>query len=226
VTPAASAGPAAPTDRLSPEATEQMPAAAPSTPAGAPADVRKGPSTTLIAVIAVLVAAGGAGVALAVAAGGKSGHAVRHALARAATSTVISENETASNAAAAGGATTTASVGTGASTTTTSSAASRVFYAPGNNVICEVQAHAARCSVASSSQTFVLPEDGHASHIESGIALSAGSGSLAKYGTSVSVGDVTCMVPMEHEPRGVICHNSASGHGFEASQHTSRQKTY
>jgi len=200
-----------------------MLAAAPGMPAGVPAGVRKGPSTTLIA---VLVAAAGAGVALAVVAGGKSGHAVRHALAGAATSTVITENETAPNSAAAGGTATTASSGTGTSATTALSGASRVFHAPGDNVMCEVQAQAARCSVASNNQTFVLPENGESSHIESGLALSTGSGSLAKYGTSVSVDSVTCVIPMEHEPRGIICKNSASGHGFEASQDTSRGKTY
>jgi hypothetical protein len=68
----------------------------------------------LIAVIAVLVAAGGAGVALAVTAGGNSGHAVRHALNGVATSTVVTENETTSNPA------TTGSTGTGGNATTSS----------------------------------------------------------------------------------------------------------
>jgi len=108
---AASVAPAALVDPVSVQATQQMPAAAPGTPAGAAADVRKGPSTTLIAVIAVIVAAGGAGVALAVTAGGKSGHAVRHALNGVATSTVVTENERSSNSA-------TGSTGTGENATT------------------------------------------------------------------------------------------------------------
>jgi hypothetical protein len=70
-----------------------MPAVAPDTPSDKHAGVRKGPSTTLIAVIAVLVAVGGAGVALALVAGGKSGHAVRRALAGVSTSTVLPQSE-------------------------------------------------------------------------------------------------------------------------------------
>jgi hypothetical protein len=170
-----------------------MPAVAPGTPPEERAGVRKGPSTTLIAVIAVIVAAGGAGVALALAAGGNSAHAVSHAL-------------------------------TGAATA--SRGVSRIFHAPGDNVTCEVRANGALCSVASNNQTFVLPENGEASHTESGLALSTGSGSLASYGTSVSLGPVTCVIPMEREPRGIVCNDSVSGHGFEASQDASRQKTY
>ena len=226
LTPAVPVGSGDTTDTASTHATRRMPAVAPGTPSGKQPGVRKGPSTTLIAVIAVIVAAGGAAVALALVAGGKSGHASSHAPVSAAASTVVSENEAAANSAAAGGAATTANSGTGASTTTASPGASRVFHAPGDNVTCEVQADEARCSVASNNQTFVLPGDGEASHTESGLALSTGSGSLANYGTSVSLGPVTCVIPMEREPRGIVCTNSGSGHGFEASQDSSRQKTY
>jgi hypothetical protein len=66
----------------------------------------------LIAVIAVIVAAGGAGVALAVTAGGNSGHTVRHALNGIATSTVVTENEPTSGSGTAG------STGTGENATT------------------------------------------------------------------------------------------------------------
>jgi hypothetical protein len=59
----------------------------------------------LIAVVAVLVAAGAAGVALALAGGGKSGHAVRHALNGAAISTVVTEGETTSSSAVPGAST-------------------------------------------------------------------------------------------------------------------------
>lgn len=103
-TPLAPAGASVHAPRPAPapaETTRQMPVAAtPAAPPAAAAGVRKGPSTTLIAVIAVLVAAGGAGTVLALVAGGKSGHAVRHALAGAATSTAVSENETTSTSAA------------------------------------------------------------------------------------------------------------------------------
>jgi hypothetical protein len=207
-------------------ATRRMPAVEPGIPPAVSAGARRVPSTTSIAVIAVLVAAGGAGVALALLAGGKSGHAVRDALIDTVTSTAVTENETTSTSAAVGSVATTVNARTGASATTASNGTGRVFHAPGDNVICEVQAQAARCSVASNNQTFVLPGSGEASHIESGLALSTGSGSLADYGTSVSVGSVTCAIPMEREPRGIVCNNSASGHGFEASQDASRQKTY
>jgi len=72
----------------------------PAAPPAVAAGVRKGPSMTLIAIIAVVVAAGGAGVALALVAGGKSGHAVSRALAGAATSTAMTESETTSTSAA------------------------------------------------------------------------------------------------------------------------------
>jgi hypothetical protein len=123
VTSAASADPAAPADRLSAEATERMPAAAPGTPAGAPAGVRKSPSPAVIAVITLLVAAGGAGVALAIVAGDKSGHAVRHAFAGAVTPTVVTEKETTSSSAAAG------STSTGATTAASSSASTNASSA-------------------------------------------------------------------------------------------------
>jgi hypothetical protein len=226
LTPAVPVDPGDTMDAASTDATHRMPAVAPGTPPEEHADVRKGPSTTLIAVIAVIVAASAAAVALALVAGGKSGHASPHAPVSAAASTVVSENEAASNSAAAGGAATTTNSGTGASATTASPGASRVFHAPGDNVTCEVQAEGARCSVASNNQTFVLPGNEEASHTESGLALSTGSGSLANYGTSVSLGSVTCAIPMEREPRGIVCNDSASGHGFEASQDASRQKTY
>jgi ribosomal protein L40E len=88
-----SAGLAERTLAESTDATRQMPAVAPVTPSNKHDGVRKGPSTTFIAVIAVLVAVGGAGVALTLVAGGKSGHSVHHALAGAATSTVVTEGE-------------------------------------------------------------------------------------------------------------------------------------
>ena len=200
------------------EATERMSVATPGVSPAPAEGMRHGPSATLIAVIALLVVAGGAGLALALVAGGQSGHAVHHALVGVATSPVVTEAETTSSSSAAA---------SGASAAPAASGhASRVFHTPSGNVICEVRAAGASCSVASNDRTFVLPDDGGASHIESGMVLSIGSGSLADYGTSVSVGSVTCVVPVQREPRGITCDNSESGHGFEASKDTSRQKTY
>jgi ribosomal protein L40E len=114
--PAASASGAERADAASTEATQRMPAVAPGIPCAASTSVRRGPSTTVIAVTAVLMAAGGAGVALALVAGGESGHAVRHALNGLSTSTVVTESETTSNPAA------TSSTSTGANVTTSSTA--------------------------------------------------------------------------------------------------------
>lgn len=102
----------------------------------------------------------------------------------------------------------------------------RLFHAPGGNVTCEVQAESARCAVASNDQTFVLPQGNSSAYTESGLALSAGSGSLAAYGTSVGVGSVTCAIPMQDEPKGIACTSDESSHGFEASKVSARQKAY
>jgi hypothetical protein len=190
------------------------------------AAARRGLSTTLVAVLAVVVAAVGAGVAIALVDGAKSGHTVRAALVGTATSAVITESEAAPSAAQGAGAGTTASTVPGTSTNAAAGDIGHIFHAPGNNATCEVQADDARCSIASNDQTFVLPANGEPSYMESGLAVARGSGSLANYGTSVSVGVVTCVIPMELEPRGIVCANSTSGHGFEASRDASRQKIY
>jgi hypothetical protein len=115
--------------------------------------------------------------------------------------------------------------GTSGPVSTAASAEARVFHAPSGNVTCEVHGAGARCSVASNNQTFVLPEGGPA-YIESGLTLSAGSGPLAEYGTSVGDGSVRCVIPLQSEPKGITCSSSESGHGFEASRVFSRQEAY
>jgi hypothetical protein len=109
---------------------------------------------------------------------------------------------------------------------TSASEDARVFHAPGGNVTCDVQTESATCSVASNGQTFVLPQGTAVAYIESGVALASGSGQLAGYGTSVSVGAITCVIPMESEPRGITCNSGQTGHGFEASRVPARQEVY
>lgn len=101
----------------------------------------------------------------------------------------------------------------------------RTFHAPSGNVSCEISESSARCSVAAASQTFVF-DPGAEARIESGLALSRGSGSLADWGSTVALGSVRCSIPEENEPRGITCEDTSSGHGFEASRVTSRQRVY
>ncbi|HEX5593836.1 MAG TPA: hypothetical protein VFX35_10860 [Solirubrobacterales bacterium] len=107
----------------------------------------------------------------------------------------------------------------------TASTASRTFHAPSGNVSCEVSADGALCSVASIDETFVF-RDGEEARLESGTALPRGTGELAPYGSTISVGSVSCLVPESNEPRGITCSDSDTGHGFEASRIPARQSTY
>jgi hypothetical protein len=102
----------------------------------------------------------------------------------------------------------------------------RVFHAPSGNVSCQTDARSASCTVAAIDTTFVLPANGGIAYVEQGAILGRGSGDLVGWGTSVSVGPVSCRVPDEDEPSGITCVNTESGHGFEASRVASRQKAY
>lgn len=102
----------------------------------------------------------------------------------------------------------------------------RLFRAPSGNVACEVDADGARCSVASIGKTFVLPPDGGAAYTASELTVPRGSGPLADYGSTVTLGTVTCTVPRASERRGIVCEDGATGHGFEASRHAARQRVY
>jgi hypothetical protein len=42
----------------------------------------------------------------------------------------------------------------------------------------------------------------------------------------VSEGSITCTIPHSSEPHGIICTDSSSGHGFEASREPERQHVY
>lgn len=112
-----------------------------------------------------------------------------------------------------------------ASSSPSASGASRAFHAPSANVNCEITETTARCSVVSIGQSFVMPSGG-AARMESGIAVSEGAGALADWGESVSLGQITCVIPLESQPRGITCENLSTGHGFEASRVPERQRTY
>ena len=100
----------------------------------------------------------------------------------------------------------------------------RSFHAPSGNVSCAITSTSAFCTVASIATTFRV-EAGGAGEIESGTALPRGSGEPIGFGNTISAGSFTCTIPESDEPRGIVC-TDASGHGFEASRVSSRQKTY
>jgi len=101
----------------------------------------------------------------------------------------------------------------------------RLFHTPSGNVSCAILSDGATCSVASANETFVL-ESGAGAWTEPGASLSRGSGEAVAYGSTVSAGSVTCTTPAADEPRGVVCTDHASGHGFEASRIESRRSTF
>jgi hypothetical protein len=101
----------------------------------------------------------------------------------------------------------------------------RSFHAPSGNVSCAITGDGAFCTVDSIGTTFRVEGDSPG-QIESGATLPQGFGELAGYGSSVSAGPITCTVPAAAEPRGIVCTNSNSGHGFEASRVGGRQKAF
>ncbi len=101
----------------------------------------------------------------------------------------------------------------------------QTFHAPSGNVSCAITSDGAFCSVASIGTTFRV-EGGGVGEIESGSVLPRGFGELAAYGRTISAGSITCTVPEADEPRGITCLDASSGHGFEASRVSSRQKAY
>ena len=102
---------------------------------------------------------------------------------------------------------------------------SRTFHAGTGNVTCQVGADGAACAVASMGKTFVLPASGEA-FLEPGTRLPRATGERVPYGTSISLGSITCEIPPESVARGVTCTDASNGHGFEASRVTSRQKLF
>jgi hypothetical protein len=105
------------------------------------------------------------------------------------------------------------------------SASARTFHAPSGNVSCEISTHGALCSVGSATETFSF-DDGQPAEITPGTALAGGAGELAPYGTVVNSGPIACTIPESDEQHGIICEDGDSGHGFEASRVSSRQRAY
>ncbi|HVV75136.1 MAG TPA: protein kinase [Mycobacteriales bacterium] len=99
------------------------------------------------------------------------------------------------------------------------------FHAPQGNVNCEIGPQLTICSVVQADETFVLPRSG-AAYREPGLRIPDTRGRLADWGTSVNNGTVTCSIPQSYEPKGIICRDADTGHGFEASKVASRQQTY
>lgn len=100
----------------------------------------------------------------------------------------------------------------------------RMFYAPSGNVSCAITSTSAFCTVASIATTFRV-EVGSPGEVEAGTALPRGSGEPIDFGTTVSAGSFTCTIPESDEAKGIAC-TDASGHGFEASRISARQKAY
>ncbi len=101
----------------------------------------------------------------------------------------------------------------------------RSFHAPSGNVSCAITSNGAYCTVASIATTFRLTV-GSPGQIEPGAVLPKGFGELADWESTVSAGSITCTVPASNEPRGIVCSDVSSGHGFEASRVSARQKAY
>jgi Double zinc ribbon len=180
----------------------------------------------VVAIVLGVVLVAGGGVAAALLLAGGHSHPPTLALAGTSPSTTTVTETTVSRSSA--GEASTAGAGTGASEGATgkSTGDARVFHTQSGNVACEVQAESARCAVASSQQTFVLPEGHGRAYTQYGLALPVGSGFLAPYGASLRVGSVTCAIPRQNEPKGIICASNRSRHGFEASKVPSRQRVY
>jgi hypothetical protein len=107
-----------------------------------------------------------------------------------------------------------------------SSSASEVFYAPSGNVTCSLQSKSAECSVASINMTFVLPSGDDGAYTIGGLTVARGEGSEAPFDTERSDGEILCSIPAENVPAGITCHDTTTGHGFEASRVAARQKVY
>jgi hypothetical protein len=107
-----------------------------------------------------------------------------------------------------------------------SSSVSEAFYAPSGNVTCSLHGESAECSVASINMTFVLPQGGGGAYTIGGLSVSRGEGSEAPFDTERSDGEIVCNIPAQNVPAGITCRNTTTGHGFEASKVSSRQKAY
>ncbi|MGN6558106.1 MAG: hypothetical protein ACTHLH_08870 [Solirubrobacterales bacterium] len=101
----------------------------------------------------------------------------------------------------------------------------RTFHVASGNISCEIVVDGATCTVEPIAQTFAFRER-EAAYTESGTVLPEDLGEVAPYGSTVSAGSVNCEIPPTNVPRGIICNDSSSGHGFEASRIPERQSVY
>jgi len=113
-----------------------------------------------------------------------------------------------------------------ASSSASSPSTGEAFYAPSANVTCSLQSESAECSVASIDMTFVLPSGGGSAYTIGGLSVPRGEGSEAPFDTERTDGEIVCSIPPENVPAGITCRDTATGHGFEASRVTARQRVY
>jgi hypothetical protein len=78
--------------------------------------------------------------------------------------------------------------------------------------------------VASIGKTFTF--DRGAASIQDRATLPRNYGPELAYGSSVSVGGVSCSVQLESEAKGIVCIDASTDHGFEASSVAERQKVF
>lgn len=101
----------------------------------------------------------------------------------------------------------------------------RSFHVASGNISCEIVVDGATCTVEPIAQTFTFG-GGESAYTESGTVLPEDLGEVAPYGSTVSAGSVSCEIPPTSVPRGIVCGDSSSGHGFEASRVPERQSVY
>jgi hypothetical protein len=101
----------------------------------------------------------------------------------------------------------------------------RAFHVASGNVSCEVLLDGATCTVEPIAQTFAFT-GGEPARIEPSVALPKDLGEVVPYGSTVAVGSVSCEIPPSNVPRGIVCSDAGSGHGFEASRVADRQSVY
>lgn len=113
----------------------------------------------------------------------------------------------------------------GAPATEQSDEVLRAFHVASGNVSCEVLVDGATCTVEPIAQTFAFA-GGEPARIEPSAVLPKDLGEVVPYGSTVAVGSVSCEIPPSNVPRGIVCSDAGSGHGFEASRVAARQSVY
>ena len=103
-------------------------------------------------------------------------------------------------------------------------APTRTFHTPSGNVSCAIGTTGVACSVASVQTTFGLVL-GRPGTIAPGAEVGRAAGELVAWGSTVTVGAISCNIPRETQRLGVVCFDD-TGHGFEASRVPARRKAY